>query len=108
LHGEGRGALHLAAGFDITIRRTGDAKEINPSMAVEIFVFDGDEGVAKQGWEVVVSGDDAALQRERADYASTIVINFGDGTRTVRFQRVNLRQVGGVDEEQTGGGADQH
>src|ERR1700722_9480971 len=32
-----------------------------------------------------------------------IVVEFGDGTRTIRFERFDLRQVSGVDQHKTGG-----
>jgi hypothetical protein len=48
------------------------------------------------------------LQRERSDDASVIVVEFGDGTGPVSLQGVDLRKVGGVDEQQPGGRSHQH
>ena len=77
-------------------------------MFVEIFVFDGDQCVAQYGREIVVADDYAALQRERADDASMIVVEFGDGAGAVGFEGVDLGQVGGIDQQQTGGRSDEH
>ena len=72
-------------------------------MAVEIFVFDGDQGIAQHRREIVVGRDYASLQSEGTNHAAAIVVEFSDGTGTVIFQRVNLGQVGGVDQQQSGG-----
>ena len=55
LHGQRRCALHLATGGDVAIGRAHDAPEIDAGVAVEIFVFDGDQSVAQDGREIVVT-----------------------------------------------------
>ena len=72
-------------------------------MAVEIFVLDGNQSVAQNRRKVVVAGDHAALQSEGANDASVIVVEFSDRAGTVGLERVDLRKVGGVDEEKAGG-----
>ena len=99
LHGQGRSALHLAAGLDVAIGRADDPPEIDAGVPVEIFVFNRNQRVAQHRREIVVADDHAALQRERSDDAAVIVVKFGDGTGPVSFQGVDLRQVGGVDEQ---------
>ena len=97
----------MPPGFNVAIRGADDAPEINSGVTVEIFVFDRDQRVAQHGRKIVVAGDHAALQRERSDHAVVIVVEFGDGTGAVGFERVDLRQVGRVDEQQSGRRADQ-
>ena len=69
LHGQGGRALHSAARIDITIGRAYDPPEIDSRVAVEIFVFDGDQRVAQYRREIVVARDHAALQGKRSDDA---------------------------------------
>ena len=107
LHGQRRCALHLAAGVDVAIGGAHDAPEIDSGVAIEIFVFDRDQRVAQDRREIVVARDHAALQRERADDAAVIVVEFGDRAGTVGFQSVDLRQVGRVDEQEAGSRAHQ-
>src|SRR5579859_1387215 len=76
-------------------------------MTVKIFVFDRDQRVAEHGREVVVGGHNPALQRERSDDAAVIVVEFGDRAGAVCLESVNLREISGVDEQQSGGGSDQ-
>ena len=61
------------------------------------------EGVAQHLGEVFVPVDDAALQGELADHAILIVVKLGDGAGTVLFQLGYLRQVAGINEEQSAG-----
>ncbi len=98
----------LATRLDVAIGGAHDAPEIDSGMFVEIFVFDRDQRIAQYGREIVVADDYAPLQRERSDHASVIVVEFGDGTGTVGFEGVDLRQVGGIDQQQTGSRSHQH
>ena len=107
LHGQRRGALHLASGADVAEGGADDAEKVDARVGVEILVFNRDERVAEHRRKVVVAGDYAALQGERSDDAALIVVKLSDGTGTVRLERVDLRKVGGVDEQQTGGGSDE-
>ncbi len=77
-------------------------------MFVEIFVFDRDQRVAQYGREIVVADDHAPLQGEGADHAPVIVVEFGNRTGSVGFEGIDLGQVGGVDEQKTGGRSHQH
>ena len=83
-------------------------QKLMPECAIEILVFDGDQRVAQHRREIVIARDHAPLQRERADDASVIVVEFGDRTGPVGFQSVDLRQVGRIDEQQSSGGSHQH
>ena len=107
LHGESRGALHAPAGFDVAIRRAENAPDIDAPVSIEIFVFDGNEGVAKDGRVIVVGSDHAALKGEGTDDAAMVVVEFGDGAGAVVFEIVDLREVGGIDEKKAHGSADQ-
>ena len=112
LHGQGRGALHPAAGLDVAVSRPGDAPDIDAPVPVEVLVFDRNQSLAQDLRIVVITGHHPALQRERPDGASLIVVEFGDGTGAVMFELINLWQIGGVDEQQSGGrshqSGDQH
>ena len=107
LHGQGGRALHSAARFDVAIGCAYDAPEIDSGVAVEILVFDGDQRVAQHGRKIVIARDYPPLQREGTDHPLVIVINLGDRTGAVGFERLHLRQVGGVDQQQAGCRSDQ-
>ena len=71
-------------------------------MAKEILVFRGNKGIYKHRGKVAVRGDHAPLQREGANDIAVNVVEFGAGDRAIVFQLVNLREVGGIDENQAG------
>ena len=98
----------LPARVNVAIGRAHDAHEIDPGVAIEIFVFDRDQRVPQDGREIVVTRDHAALQRERADHPAVVVVELGDRAGAVRFESVDLRQVGGVDEQEAGSRTHQH
>jgi hypothetical protein len=81
---------------------TGDAKDVDAPMGREAFVFNGDDGLAKDGSEVVVVNDFAAFQSERADDAAFNVVKFGGGGRPKALKVVDLRQIDGINECETG------
>ena len=70
LHGQRRGALYAAAGFDVAIGSSHNAPDVDAPVPVEIFVLDGDQGIAQDLRVVVVGSDHAALQREGANDAA--------------------------------------
>ncbi len=98
-------SLHFSAGFNIAIRRAHDPPDVDARVPVEILVFDRDQCVAQNLRIIVIGGDDAALQRERADDAALSVIEFGDRTRAIALQLFDLRQVRRIDQQQPGGRA---
>ena len=55
---------------------------------------------------MLVGHQDAALQSEAADHLSVIGVDFGDDCGAIGFERANFREVAGVDEEQSAGGAE--
>src|SRR6185437_4464527 len=81
------------------------APEVDSPMALKILVFGGEDGVAQDLGDVVILGEHAALQGERANYTSLGVIKFGDSAGTVLFQFADLGQVSGVDDQKSHQGA---
>src|SRR5258706_12123212 len=75
-------------------------------MLIEVLVLDRGDGIAQDGREVLIGSDDAALQREASDHPALIVVKLGDRARPITLQVADLRQVGGVDQEQPAGHAD--
>src|SRR5579872_913207 len=107
LHSERGRALDLAARLDVAIGGSDDAPEIDAGVTIEILVFNGDQGVAQNGRKIVVGDNNAALQGDGADHPAVIVVEFGDRTGTVGFERIDLRKVGSVNEEHSSGGSDE-
>src|SRR5579884_404319 len=105
LHGESRGAL--CAGFrrKVVICRPQHAEDVDAPMALEIFVFDRDDGFAQQWREIIVVDGDAPLQGKRTKDASMRVVKLGDGVGTVAHQVVNLGKIDGVDQHEPAEGA---
>jgi hypothetical protein len=79
-----------------------DAEEVDPAMRFEILVLNGDDGLAQHWGKVVEVDDHAALQREGTDDVALLVVEVGHGGWPVAFEVVHLREIGGVDQEQTG------
>jgi hypothetical protein len=70
----------------------GDAEDVDAPVGLEALVFNGDDGFAKDGREVVVVDDDAALEGEGADDAALAVVEVGGGGGAVALEVVDLRQ----------------
>ena len=77
-------------------------------MRIELLVFGGDQCIAQHLRKIFIVRHHPALQREGPDHHPMIVINFRDRTGPVGFQRIHLRQVGGVDQQQSGRSPHQH
>src|SRR5215472_4269264 len=105
LHGQCRGALGAALQQNVTPRCPEDTPHIYAPVLLEILVFGGDQGIAQNLREVGVAVDDAPLQRELANDAVLVVVKLGDGAGAIMFELGDLRQVGGVDEDQPADGA---
>jgi hypothetical protein len=71
-------------------------------MPVKIFVFNRNQSIAQNLRIIVVSSYNPALQRERANDASLIVIEFSNRTRPIVLEILNLWQISGVDEQKPG------
>src|SRR4029077_15610372 len=56
---------------------------------------------------LLVGHEDAALQRKAPNELPIVCVNFRDDVGPVGFERVNFRQVAGIDEEQAGAGPEQ-
>src|SRR3954447_90486 len=99
LNGQCGCALYLSGRFDVAIRGADDPPEVDAGVFVEILVFNGDESVPQDGRKIFVAGHHAALQGERSDDAVVVVVEFCDRTGTVGFESIDLRKIGGVNEE---------
>jgi hypothetical protein len=104
LHGQGRSALGAAMGDDVVPEGSGDAEDVDAPVRFEVLVFDGDDGLAKDGVEIVVVDDDAALQSKGAEGAAFLVVEFGGGGWAIALKVIDLRQIHRVDEGQAGEG----
>ena len=102
LHGQRGSALGAAVGAEIVPERAGDAEDVDAPVRFEVLVFDGDDGLAQDGREVVVVDDDAALQSKGADDAALAVVEIGRGGGPVALEVVDLRQIDGVDQGEAG------
>src|ERR1700692_3586159 len=105
LHGESGCALDFSTRLDIAIRGARNAPDVDARVAVEILVFNRDQGVAQNLGIIIVTGDDPALQRKGTDYSSASVKKFSDRAGTIAFELIDLRQVSGVDEKKSSSGA---
>ena len=99
LHGERGCSLNLPARFDVTVGGACDAPDVDARMPVEIFVFDRDQRVAENLRIILVRGNDAALQCERADDSSLPIVEFRDRTGTIAFEFLYLRQIRRIDQQ---------
>lgn len=79
LHGEGGRALAAGVGADVVDGGAEDAEDIDAPVGLEGLVFDGDDGLAEHGGEVVVADDVALLEGNGADEAAAAVVEFGGG-----------------------------
>ncbi len=84
---------------------SGDAEDVDAPVGLEVLVFNGDNGLAKDGGEVVVVDDDAAFEGEGAEGAAFLVEQLGGGGWAIALEVVDLREIDGVDEGQPGEGA---
>src|SRR5712671_7675036 len=101
LHADGAGASGDAAFGKIAKCGAGDAREVDAPVFLEMLIFNGGDGVVENLGTLLVGHQNAALQREAADELAVVGINFRDYVGTVGFKRANLRQIAGVDEQQT-------
>ena len=78
------------------------AREVHAPVLLEMLVFGGEDGVLQNRRNLVVGQKNAALQGERADQLAVVGVEFGDDVRLVVFEGVDLRQIAGIDEEESG------
>ena len=102
LHGQRRCALGAPVRAYVVPGGAGHAKDVDAPVRLEVFVFDGDDGLAEDGREAVVADNLAALQGEGADDAAPAVVEIGGGGGAVLFELLNLGEVDGVDEGEAG------
>ncbi len=100
LHADGAGPACDFALDEISGRGAEHAREVDPPVFFEMLVLDGGYGRVQHLGTLLVSHQDAALQREAPGELAVIGVHFGDHVRAVRFQRANFRQVAGVNKEQ--------
>src|SRR5580700_5971024 len=106
LHGESRGALHFATRLNIAICSPGDPPHIDAPVTVEILVLNRNQGIAQHLRIVVIRRDHSPLQCERTYGAALPVVKLGNGVGTEMFQLLDLGKIRGIDQQQSGGGAD--
>ena len=102
LHGERGSALGAAVGADVVPGGADDAEDVDAPVGLEVLVFNGDDGLAEDGGEVVVADDVAVFEGEGADYVAFAVVEVGGGGGAIAFEVVDLGQVDGVDEGEAG------
>ncbi len=102
LHGQRGSTLGAAFGEQIVPCGAGKAQEIHAAMALKVAVFGGDDGLAQDRRKVVVVDDHAALQREGAEAAPVNVVEFRGGGGPVMLQLIDLGEIDGVDEHESG------
>ena len=105
LHGDGAGAPRTASPRQVAKRRDEHARKVDAPVLFEVLVFDGRDRVVEHLRALLVGHQDAALQREAADELAVIAVNLRDHVRAIGFERANLRQIAGVNEKQSAGGA---
>jgi len=81
---------------------SGDSKHVDAPVGIEVLVLNGDDSLSQDRSEVVIVDNDSALERKRADDAALDVVQVGHRRRPVAFEVVNLREVDGEDEQQSG------
>ncbi len=74
-------------------------------MIFEVLVLNRRHSVIQNFRALLVSHQNAPLQRKAGNHLPVIGVDFRDYVRTVSFQRANLRQVAGIDEQQTASSA---
>jgi hypothetical protein len=77
-------------------------------MLFKMLVFNRRDGVEENFGALLIGHEDAALQSEAADKLSVIRIDFRDNVGPIGFERVNFRQVAGVNEEQACSGTQEN
>src|SRR4051812_45113238 len=102
LHRERRGPLHASTGTEIAISRAHPPPYIHSRVTLEILILDRDHSVAQNLGDIVIADDHAALQGKRSNLAAVIVVELGNGTRTIALELTDLRQIGGRDKQQPG------
>jgi len=101
LHGDGAGALGFTVFQDVSVGGAGYAGEVHAPVIFEVLVFDGGDRAEENFRALLVGHQYAPLQRKTGHHLTVVSVNFGDHVRAIGFQRTNLRQITGVDEEQT-------
>src|SRR6266542_5746030 len=107
LHSKRRCALNFSAGLEVTIRSASDPPKVNAPVAVEVFVLGRNQGVAKDLGEILVRGHHATLQCEGANDAALNVVNLSRRDGTEVLKPFDLRQVCGINQQQSAEGAGQ-
>ena len=102
LHGQGAGPLGARSAAQIAIGGAHDAPQVNAPVALKVLVLNGDDGVAQNLRIILIAGNDPPLQGEAPDDRSLVVVKLGDGAGAVALEIGDLRQVGGIDKEQSG------
>ena len=80
---------------------SGNAWKVDAPVFFKVLVFDGRDRVVKNLGTLLVSHQDAALQREAPDELAIIGIDFRHYGRTVGFQRANFRQITRIHKKQS-------
>ncbi len=101
LHGDGAGAFGAPAFQQIAVGRARDTRKIDAPVIFEVLVFDGGDRAEENFRALLVSHQYAPLQSKTGHHLAVVSVNLGDYVRAIGFQRTNLRQITGVDEEQT-------
>jgi hypothetical protein len=104
LHGQGGSALSAAIRGQIVIGSAQHTKDVDPPMALEVLILNGDHRLAQDGRNGLIGNHDAALQGKGAEDAPMHVEQIGRGDGPVAFQVINLRQVDRVDQHEAGQG----
>src|SRR4051812_40684500 len=87
---------------EVVIHGAGNAPEIDAPVAVEIFIFDGDQSVAQDFGDVVVLHGDPSLQREGTDDLSLVVVKFGGSAGSITLKFTDLWKISRVNDEEPG------
>jgi hypothetical protein len=100
LHADRAGALRLATMQNLSPRGSRDAWKVDAPMLFKMLIFDRRNRVVENFGTLLVSHQDATLQRKAADKLPVIGINFGNNCGAIRLERPNFGQVAGVDKQQ--------
>ena len=92
------GATIAVGGFE-------HAREIHAPVLEEMLVLGGGDGVLQDVRDLFEGEQDAALQREGADFLAVVGVELGDDVGAKRFQGVDFGKVAGIDEQQAGADA---
>jgi hypothetical protein len=103
LHADGAGALRPATVQDLSPRGSRDAWEVDAPMLFKMLILDGRHRVVENFGALLVSHQNAPLQRKAADELPVIGIDLGDHGRTIGLERPDFRQVAGINKQQPTG-----